>query len=214
MGLQTLINERISKPTLIRVLTIRGARFELAAIRALPVVAKLKPARIILLAGVCDLTFRDRRTKITELRHSTVKANVDQVLSAAKAAWDVLTAVGTHVVVFATVTGIELNDYNDPQRKFMDAATYKKYNLTKAHHPRQALLNSSILEINRQLVQLNKANSVPTVWLAGIVHSRFKKAIHHYYIRLFDGCHPDNRTKAAWAELLVKYIRKATTGTE
>ena len=90
----------------------------------------------------------------------------------------------------------------------MDADSYRLYNLTKVRHPSQALLNNTVLEINRRLVQLNKANAVPTVWTAGLVHSCFKRAVHHYYIRLRDGCHPDYRTKKDWVDLLVKYIQR------
>ena len=197
---------------LVTVLVYRGAGYEMTAIKAMPTITKLRPKLIILLTGVCDLTYRDRRTKVTNLRHHTVGDNILHVITAAKAAVDLITSTSDAKVVLATLTGIELKDYNNPARKSMDSEKYKLYNTDKVRHRCQEVLNTSILEINRQLVAINKSNSLPTLWTAGLVHSCFKKAIHHYYVRLADGCHPDSKTKVAWAGLITKYITRMTKG--
>lgn len=207
-GLQDRLDSALGGSALVTVVVNKGAGYELAAIRALPHLTRLKPHLVILLLGICDLTFRSARTKVTSLRHLSVSQNVDHVLASARAAIDILTATDGIKVSLATITGIELVDYNNPARRLMDTAAYRVYNATKVRHPHQGLLNDSVMEINRGLVQINRANSIPTPWTAGLVHTCFKRAVHHYYIRLVDGCHLDEPTKNAWSSLLVKYLHK------
>ena len=207
-GLQDRLHTAMDGLGLVTVLVMSGAGYELAAIKALPLLTKLKPHLVILLLGICDLTYRTRTTRVTTLRHLTVSQNVDHVLDSARSAIDILTASHKIKISLATLTGIELADYNNPARRLMDTETYRTYNATKVRHPQQGTLNDSVLEINRRLVQINKANSILTPWTAGLIHACFKRAVHHYYIRLVDGCHLDEPTKTAWASLLVKYIRK------
>ena len=208
VGLQHGLNSVLGKSAPVTVVVTKGAGYELAAIKVLPLLTRLKPHLVILLLGICDLTFRSARTRVTSLRHLSVSQNVEHVLAAARAAIDILTATNRVKISLATITGIELADYNNPARRHMDAAAYRAYNATKVRHPHQGLLNDSVMEINRRLVQINRANSIPTPWMAGPVHACFKRAVHHYYIRLTDGCHLDEPTKNAWISLLAKYLLK------
>ena len=187
-----------------RVLTYRGAGYEMAAIRAYPVISVIKPDLVVVLVGICDLTRRDRVTKITSLRHSTLTENVEHVMEGARSAYDLLRSLGDHLVSFATITGLDLTDYNCPARKHMSEFDYMNYCKEKVTHPQQCLLNDSVLEINRRLTALNKASATPTVWAVGVVHSYFKNTHHHYYSRLADGCHFDQATKGRWVAQIIK----------
>lgn len=184
----------------LRILTHPGAGYELAALRSVETIKVVKPDLILVLTGICDLTRRDFRTKVTQLRHPTIMENVEHVINSAKSSLDLLKSLGDHRISFSTITGIDLADYNNPTRKYMTDSEYREYCLeSKITHPQQDTLNLSILEINRRITALNRANSTPTVWLGGVVHSHSKRKTYHYYIRLMDGCHADEHTKTEWA---------------
>ena len=187
-----------------RVLTYRGSGFELAALRAVPVIKSIKPDLVIIFVGICDLTTRNKVTRLTRIKHPAVADNVKTVIEAAKASYTLLHSLGSHQISFATLTGIDLADYNHPGRKSMSEQEYKAYCIHKIMHKDQKILNDSLLEINRQLTVINKHTATPTTWTGGVVHSYFKNTHHHHYNRLVDGCHPDEATKTKWAAQLVK----------
>ena len=202
-GLQPLLEElgQIDTHTLVH----RGAGYLMAARKSLGWVNTHNPSLVILMTGVCDLTQRSPTTKITSLRHNTVQGNVEQVIGSAQAALGLLRAAWTGRITLATITGIDLSDYNNPSRKHMSTDEYKKHCLTdKATHPQQDILNLSVLEINRQITGINRINRVPTIWTGGVVHTYSKRKTYHYYIRLSDGCHADNSTKLEWANQIYK----------
>lgn len=181
----------------------------MAVLKSMADIKAYKPQLIILITGVCDLTRRDRTTKLTCLRHRTVSENVEHVIGSAKSALDLLKAVGVNRISLATLTGIDLTDYNNPQRKHMTSDEYKQYRKNqKSTHPQQDTLNMSVLEINRQLTALNQSNAIPTTWMGGVVHTHTKRKTFHYYIRLFDGCHADDQTKADWASQIHRAIKR------
>lgn len=198
--------------TNLQVLVHKGAGYELAVLKSLAAIKRHKPELVVLLTGVCDLTWRCKQSKITGLRHNTVSGNVQHVLNAARTAVDLLKAFGTFRISLATVTGIDLTDYNNAKRKHMTGSDYKQYCITdKISHPLQDTLNASILEINKGITTMNQINSVPTIWTAGVVHLHTKSKTYHYYIRLYDGCHPDEQTKVAWAKQIHKSIIRIHT---
>lgn len=211
-GLQPYLDSVIppSSPS-VRVITHPGAGLELAVLKSLRAVRDYKPQIIIIAAGVCDLTWKNRANKMINLRHRDVDGNVDHVMSSMKAAYDLIRAEGTHKVTFATLTGVDLADSNNPARRHMNNAQYVEYNMQhKTTHSAQITLNRAILKINKKIGAFNRANNVNTVWLAGLVHAYIKGTYHHYYRRLYDGCHLDDKTKAAWARQIVKSISRIT----
>ena len=112
-------------------------------------------------------------------------------------------------VSFATVTGLDLTDYNNKKRKYMTSEEYEDYCASrKTTHPDQELLNAAIITLNQKLVELNISNNAPTTWTAGAVHAYFKNCHHHYYRRLNDGCHPDQSTTDRWAKQIARTIRR------
>lgn len=53
--------------------------------------------------GVCDLTVRHRASRVTSVRNATANENVLHVINAVKVAIDLLTGLGTHRVIIATI---------------------------------------------------------------------------------------------------------------
>lgn len=207
-GLQQLLQPQ-NIPGGTQVLVHRGAGFELSVTKSLKHISTNKPDLVVLLTGICDLTWRNKTTRLTGLRHPTVEENVNHVIQAAKAAHDLLRSEGSFKITFATITGLDLADYHLARRKHMTMDQYRDYcRDDKIEHVDQCVLNRSILEINRRLTALNKDNSIPTVWVGGIVHAYFKNTHHHQYIKLNDGCHPSDKTKIAWAGQLRKSIQR------
>ena len=119
-------------------------------------------------------------TKNTDLRSKGLKGNVINVLSALQAACELLRASGVCHISVATVTGIDLADYNHQGRKRMNREQYTNYvENEKETHKNQSTLNESILVLNRKITALNKETSTVTTWMAGVVHSHFNKTAHH-----------------------------------
>ena len=205
--------ERILPEKNVQVLAHSGAGFELAAIKSLHTIRINKPHAIIIMAGVCDITRRDRTTKITQLRYENVEECVQHVINAAKAAYELLEAAGQHKISIATVTGLNLTDYNNRQRKYMTDDEYDSYSNTRLEHSTQDCLNDSIIEINRQITALNKANAVPSTWTSTTVHSYYRKRHHHNYQNLADGCHPNEETKLRWAKQIAKSVHRMMRNT-
>lgn len=207
-GLQTILKSKENIGDT-EVLVYRGAGSELAAIRAIPTVKRFKPDLIILHAGICDLTWRDRNTKRTYLRHRNTDENIKHLMMAYGTALDLLNALENTQISVATLTGLDLSDYNNADRKNMDSDEYRIYEKSaKIVDPSQCTLDDTIVGVNRQITELNKKHGIPTTWLAGVVHTYYRKRVHHYYRRLWDGCHPDKTTNNAWAGQVEKTIRR------
>lgn len=193
----------------VTVLAHPGSGYEMAVIKSLTSIREIKPDLVIVVVGICDLTTRNKVTKYTGLRYSTVAANVDHVISSAKSSFELLRNMGTFKISYATMTGLDIEDYNYPQRRQMNDDEYRYYcSKLKPSNPDQLLLNASVLEVNRQLMAINKCSGTQTTWVGGIVHAYFKHTNHHHYIRLIDGCHLNENTKRAWALQLGKSIKR------
>lgn len=212
MGLQQCI-QKLLPDGRTQVLAHSGAGYELAAIKSMQTVLRVEPEIIIMMAGICDITWRDRRSKETRLRYEKAADSVGHVMEAAKAAFEILDAIGKHKISFATTTGLCLVDYNYKPRKYMTEDEYDLYvNSVKVDHPQQQVLNNSVIEINRQLTEMNKKNGVPSTWTSTVIHSYYRKVHHHNYKGLGDGCHPDEYTKNKWARQIVKSIKRIEKG--
>ena len=175
----------------------------------MPYINTVKPDLVLMMTGICDLTWKHRSTKYIGLRHTRVVDNVSHVMEAIRAAYDLLRSQGIQQISFATITGADLSDCNHPPRRHMSVDGYIEYcATTKQVDAGQSTLNDSVLLINKNIVIFNRNNSVGTTWLAGLVHADYKNKYHHCYKRLRDGCHPDTKTKDAWAAQIIKSIRR------
>lgn len=204
-----LVGQNTQDTVRIDVISHPGAGLELAVLKSLQHLRKHKPQLVIIAAGICDLTWRNRVSKEIGLRHGRVSDNVAQVVNAMKAAYDLIRTEGIPRVTFATLTGLDLADSNNSLRRYMTTEQYEDYCTHSKITPHsQHALNQAILTINRKIILFNRRNSINTVWLAGLVHAYIKGSYHHYYRRLVDGCHLDEKTKASWANQIIKSIKR------
>ena len=129
-------------------------------------------------------------------------------MSAAREAIEIINGAIETKISFATLTWLDLPDYNNRSRRTMSVDRYRTYcATTKKIDATQNLLNKSIIAINRQLVALDKDNKIPTTWAVSRVHAYHNKSYHHYYGRLSDGCHTHPDTRQYRANQIIKTIK-------
>ena len=200
--LQKIVND-LGHDDQIKIYTCGGAGYQRASFRARSVIGDYKPTLIIMLIGICEITKRDNRTKLTQLRFDTVQEIVEHVIRQARLSLDLLRQYGTHYISYATITGLDLQHYN--VRAIANHPSLKDHHDPQKH---QLILNQAILEANQKIVQLNTELRIPTTWAAGYVHRYFRKKHHNYYRRLKDGCHPTEEAARYWVTQILKTSEK------
>ena len=205
--LQALI-EGLNPAFTVRVLVHPGAGLELAVLRSVSTLGVFEPDVVLIFAGVCDLTWKNKQTKKIGLQHSTIQGNVDQLMGAVKSSYDLLQSMGKYRISYATVTGVDLMNYNLNPRARVNDRDDGLYCDSVAQHQDQDVLNDSILEINREIVRFNRTIGSRTTWMAGLVHTYVRGRYRHRYGRLVDGCHPTDMTAQAWAGQIVKSVAR------
>ena len=198
LTLQTIINE-VKQTGNIKVKSFKGAGYCIATTKAKKTIESFKPNLIIMLVGICDITIRDPRTKITTLRNKSVQGTIEHVLQQARASLTMLKQMGVKHISYATITGIELSTYNLNKRQ-EDIQPREGSELQR----QQLIINKAIIEVNRKIVEINTELCTPTTWTAGYVHRYFRRKYHHYYRRLEDGCHPTPEAAKYWVVQIVK----------
>ena len=194
------------------VLYYPGAKAVTAVKRALENVnmnGDLHQRLVILMVGICNATQKEKSTGNVSLSLQSEGQIVEEVYSALEKAYKILLEAGLEQISVATLTGLDLEDYNCKARKQMDEAEYQTYcESTKHHRADQSVLNNAIIQINRLITGLNRNNNVPTTWTGSVVHSYFRGTYHHYYRKLQDGCHPSVNTSQEWAKKIASTIRQ------
>lgn len=206
-GLQELLNVIPDLDTM-RILHFSGAGCLRATLNALPFIDRTPPDLVILMAGICDITIRNKITKITTIKELSQEELLQGALTAIKSAIVILEKHNCKRISIATVTGIELADYNNRERKFMTPLQYDRYRQSaKEIDVHQEEIDTVIVLLNKEIVAINRRAKNPTTWTANAVHAYFKKAYHHYYKHLQDGCHATTRTKQYWANQISRTVR-------
>ena len=84
----------------------------------------------------------------------------------------------------------------------MDLAKYAFEQDTDPDH--QLIVNETIQRVNREIVNINERNHIPTIWAASHVYrNRSKGHQTNYYNQLSDGLHPSNNLLWLWAQDIV-----------
>ena len=80
-----------------------------------------------------------------------------------------------------------------------------RYQLTQDHNPNhQRVIDAAIQNINKELVNINSRNWVPTCWMGKHVHRiRQNGETTNYYRQLWDGLHPSSNLLELWARDIV-----------
>lgn len=171
----------------------RGAGVEAAMVYSRQTLLDLKPDLVVVLAGICDITKKVRYTRVISLRLQDVGAVVDTVIAAMGRALTTLKRHAFNKTSVATITGVDLGRCNNKP--------------VGQKGPLQDVLNASVIEINRKIIDLSKAQGIPTTWAASSVHA-YQRGTHHYlYHKLHDRCHPKTTTVTYWACVIARVVR-------
>ena len=208
LGLQTKLND--AGPTEFLVRTEPSAGLVMAATKALSEAIKLKPDYIIIAAGICEVTLKNRITKLYTVKCTDVteatKAYSEAMEETKSLFEDVLPNTK---IIFNPVTGVDLTDYNSKSRKGLFGDELKVYHENKELHPMQDTLNATVISINKEIAKFNYNHKVATPWSASLVHKYEKKKYYHHYQYLSDGCHLMDECKEYWAEKFHKANSKS-----
>ena len=206
-GLQELLNTIPDLATM-QILQSRGAGCVRATLSAVPFIVKTPPDLVILMAGICDITTRNKITKLTTIKELSQEVLLQGALTAIESAITILIKHNCMRISIATVTGIELADYNNKERRLMTPVQYDQHmQTTKQFDVHQEIIDTVIVQLNKEIVAINRRARSPTTWTANAVHTYFKKAYHHYYKHLQDGCHATTRTKQYWANQVSRTVQ-------
>lgn len=144
----------------------------------------LKPKLVYALAGICWTA---------SLKYATVDACVTNYMMSMDTALQGIFGLSTEVghpimVIFPTQTGLNFTAYNGYPDDLVS--------------PSQRILDSAILQINKNIVALNKDMHIKTPFLATAVHMWSRKKLRNLYYKLEDGCHSSYDLGLYWARKL------------
>lgn len=117
----------------------------------------IAPDVIIIVAGICDITEKDRETGIVTLQSDSAETIVEQIeasMDTVRHHLSVSLVENRYKLIFGHIVGMDLARYNgqvDP-------------------HPQQDVLNDTITKANQLITAFNTENGVPTAWLAKEIH--------------------------------------------
>lgn len=155
----------------------------------------MAPSLIIVSAGICDITHRDRNSR----QISIADENIDQAVQRYEGQMDI---IRHHLSVFLTEKPYKLVFCE------LIRADITKYNNQDYVHPHQEQLDETVLRINTRIAAFNKENSVPTPWIAKTVHHNKKSGpkVVRYQKLSEDGLHYSEGLRERIVEILHKYV--------
>lgn len=195
--LQQVINEQARPGYDIRVLVSPGKGLVAAVCEAESKLFWWQPDQVIIVAGVCDITKKDKYTHKVELREtnqllalSLYKFHMESIRKS------LTTKLGNDgcKVVFGELVGINIAGYNG----------------TSYPDPQQDLLNTIVEGVNMEVVAQNTSQDLVTPWTARTIHRnrRDGKKVHRYHKLSFDGVHLTQELREVWAREILQSIYK------
>lgn len=149
--------------------------------------------QIYCLAGICDLTSKNKVSHIVSIRNHNSDHLVRDYCSTLHQAHLRIIQLSPLAdklkCIFCPIPGLNFATYN------------------KRHHPEdaenQGILNEAIVKLNAEVVNFNKLHNNFTPWISRSVHRRHRQTFTNYYDKLAsDGCHLSPRLRQHWAETL------------
>ena len=167
------------------------------------------PDLVLVLNGICDVLTKNRVTRKYFMIQETVGEVVQHYVKQVKRGQELLEIFfDDSKWMFNPLTGADTADYNDPARKHMNEAQLAEHHQNKIRSPLQSVLDQAVLQINTEIVKINKLNKVFTPYTATFVHRHYGGAFHHSYQYTCDGCHLTSDGKKYWANRILKAINK------
>ena len=179
------------------------------------------PTHIYFNAGVNNLTqlVRTGRRKICVSRFTDEETLIETVMS------DLKTAVrkivnsdrsGNVKVIIVPIVGLSIADYNNRRENGPRQPDEKTPERTYRPDPDQHIINNAIVDLNKQIVELNVEGGLETPLVHRYIHKDpgHEKATRHAYSKLFDGLHPRPDTLVQWGKALTTAIQANTNRLE
>lgn len=151
-------------------------------------------SQIYCLAGLCDVTVKNRSSHMVSIRNHDISLLVSNFVNILHNAHSRIMQssplVDSVKCIFCPITGLSLAHYNK-----------------RLHHPDdirdQPILNDSITRLNVEIVKFNNSNNNITPWTSRAIHRRHRQSFTNYYEKLAsDGCHLSPLIRHHWAETL------------
>ena len=167
------------------------------------------PDLVIIMNGICDVLLKNKLTHKYSMLNDTVNSTVKYYMDQVRRGQELLEIFyDDSVWMFNALTGADISDYNNPQRRGLKGEDLVIYHRHKVPDPLQPVMNQAVLDINLKLVEVNKINKVFTPYTATYVHRHYSSGYHHSYQHTRDGCHLTEQAKKYWAKELKKAIVK------
>lgn len=197
VGLQNkleLLNDRHYD---IRALVFKGRGMAQATREATNKLIWYAPDQVIILAGICDITRKNRETKLVSMqdkRPEDALYRIKDYMSEIKHHLAVRLTEKQFLLTFCPVTGMEIATYNKQAMK----------------HPDQDTLDATIECVNQAITTINMASKVATPWTASDVHHNLKggRKKTRYYKLSEDGLHLNDTLRGKWAATIYSVINK------
>lgn len=199
VGLQAVLDRLNEAKHKISVFVHKGRGIVAAVKETSKTLIWMAPDHIFVLAGICDITQINRITRIVSLRDD----NLEQLLDRFTGQMDI---IRHHLSIFLTERKYKLSFCHVIG---MDLAIH---NHLHQEHPRQALLNEMVAEVNQAITSFNEENGVITPWTAKEVHRNKKggKKTTRYQKLAPDGLHLSDDLREKWAMVLLNTIHRTT----
>lgn len=156
-----------------------------------PFIRNTRPKIIILINGICDITYIKTREPWTVALRSRSAASIvydymNHIDYVHSQIYHMSDEIGHKImVVFSTLTGMDMKVYN----KYPD----------DLKSPEQPILDSAVNSINKHVKALNRSMQIATPLLASEVHRRCRGRYRMARGKLWDGCHPTTELCEKWA---------------
>lgn len=173
-----------------------GATLHLIALRVLDIIARHSPDVVLIMAGIKDITNRNRFTGRVSLISNSTSIIINHLINMINHAKSVILSTYPDVkLVIGGIAGIDLNAYN---RRLGTS-------------PMQIVVDNAITAVNSYIRQLNHDSQVPHPRLTSKIHTWRKGKRKNFYSRLYDGLHPNDLVLDSWARQIRIFHQKCIT---
>lgn len=122
----------------------------------------MAPDLVIIAVGICDITQKDRSSKLVTLQEETTNVVVQKIesnMDTIRHHLRVNLMERPYKLVFCHITGMDIG----------------RYNKQPTEHPQQDQVNEIISEVNHAITTFTVGNNVLTPWLAKDIHMNKSK---------------------------------------
>lgn len=188
--------ERLHGANDIIVFSFPGAKLTEVILRSVAHIYHHRPAQVIFLAGINDLTAMNMFTRKISLRFRIQAEFLEHLSVILKGARDLLGNEFPNMrVLFGGITGADIG----------------RYNQSAVASPLQEQLNETVLAANRLVRQDNISAGMRHVYFTSKVHHWKMGQCWHRYFLLNDGLHPGSIVLHHWANLIIGLHRDVSS---